>query len=875
MTEALWKVRKKKIHSAKPTFTSSLSTNTQASPLQGEQRYGNGKSHSTSDGYMRRPCKQSQSRGLLRNLHIMDPLDNSTYASLLQGCTDKQTLPEGKLVHAHIIQTGSKPNIALGNKLVIMYAKCASLVDARRLLRKMPEQNAISWTAVIAANIRHGCGEEALTLFYQMKQTGIQPDQFTFATVLPACANLATLEYGKEIHEEIIKSGLQSDIFVGSALVDMYAKCGSIKDARNVFDKMPERNVVSWNTMIVGYAQNGHVDEALKIFQAMPTRNVLSWNAMIAGYAQNGHVNDALKLFQKMSERNVVSWNAMIAGYAQNGNFDEALKLFGQMRLIGVTPNSVTFTIVLPACGNLVALQQGKEVHEDIIRSCIQSDVTVSNTLVDMYAKCGSVKDACTVFDKMLKRDIISWNCMIAGYTQNGHVDEALRLFEKMPERNVTSWNALLTGCVQNGLINEALKLFEKMPERNMVSWNAMIAGYAQNGYLDKALMLFQQMRLTGVKPDCITFASVLPACGNLAAFQHGKEVHVDVIANGFQSDIIVGNAIVHMYAKCGSIEDARKVFDRMPEHDVASWNAMIVGYAMHGCGQEALQLFEQMQHLCTNPNCVTFVGVLSACCHAGLVDDGWQYFHSMSQDYHITPSVEHYCCMVDLLGRAGHLDEALDFINRMPIKPNAAMWGSLLGACRIHNNIELGTCVAEHLFELNPENAGHYVLLSNIYAVAGRWDDLEKVRKMMKDKRIQKMPGCSWIEVNNKVYSFLVGDRSHPQTHEIYTKLERLFGQMKEAGYVPDTNFVLHDVEEEQKEHILCYHSEKLAIAFGLINVSPGTPIRIIKNLRVCGDCHSAIKFISKIVMREIVVRDANRFHHFKDGGCSCGDYW
>eukprot|EP01018_Ginkgo_biloba_P009804 Gb_15644 [translate_table: standard] len=667
-------------------------------------------------GDMKSLCMQGLLNEAFQIFHLMNHRgtqpDDSAYGPLLQGCVNKKALPEGKLVHAHMVQTGFKLNRFLGTKLVVLYARCRGLAEARRVLDEMPNPDVVSWTAMITAYSRHGRDEEALTLFYQMQQAGIQPDQFTFASVLPACANLASLKHGKDIHEGIIRSGIEPDVFVGSALVDMYIKCGSVENARDIFDKMTERNVVTWTAMIAGYAQNGHLDEALALFQKMPERNIVSWNAMIAGYAQNGYVEEALHLFEKMPERDVVSWSGMIAGYVQNGHFIEALELF-------------------------------------------------------------------------------------------------------------------------------------------------------------------RQMQLGGVKPNSVSFVSLLPACANLAALEHGKEVHEDIIRHGFHSDIVVGNALVDMYAKCGSIDVARKMFDKMPEQDAVSWNAIIVGYAMHGHGEEALHLFEQMQHSGTKPNHVTFIGVLFACCHAGLVDYGWQHFDRMSQDYSITPTVEHYCCMVDLLGRAGKLDEAYNFINKMPIKPNAVVWASLLGACRTHTHIKLAECVAGRLFELDPENASHYVLLSNIYAAAGRWDDVENVRKMMKDRGVKKKPGCSWIEVNNKVYAFAVGDKPYPQMQKIYVELERLSGQMKEAGYVPSTNSVLHDVEEEQKEYILYHHSEKLAIAFGLINTSHGTPIRIIKNLRVCGDCHSAIKFISKIVAREIFVRDANRFHHFKDGWCSCGDYW
>eukprot|EP01018_Ginkgo_biloba_P036923 Gb_03481 [translate_table: standard] len=758
-------------------------------------------------------CRQSRLKEALHLLNFMNQSDSCTYASLLQLCVNLKALPEGKLLHAHIIHMGFKPDIFLETKFVIMYAKCGSLVDARRVLDEMPERNVVSWTAMIAAYGRHGYGEEALTLFAEMQRTDIQPDPFTFASVLPACANLTALRLGKLVHGSVIRSGFQSHVFVGNALVDMYVKCGSIQDARDVFDKIPEPNVVSWN-------------------------------AIIAGYAHNGYVAEAMELFKKMPERNVVSWTAMISACATHGKGEDALTLFYEMQQTGIQPNQFTFASILPSCANLAALEHGKEVHEDIIRSGFHSNVFVASALVDMYIKCERIENAQKVFDRMNERNVVSWNAMIAGNAQNGDV-------------------------------NEALKLFQKMPDRNVVSWTTMISVYTQNGHFNDALILFRQMQLTSVKPNSVTFASVLPACANLAALEFGKGVHEDIVRSGFQSDVFVGNGLVDMYAKCGSIEDARKVFDKMPSHNVVSWTAMIVGYAMHGSGEAALQLFEQMQCFGMKPNHVTFVGVLSACCNAGLVDDGWEYFNCMSRDYHITPAVKHYCCMVDLLGRAGRLDEAEDFINKMPIKPDVALWGSLLGACRIHCNIKLGEQVAEHLFELNPNNSAHYVLLSNIYAATGRWDKVEKVRNLMKDRKIKKMPGCSWIEANNTVHTFLVGDTSHPQTHKIYEKLESLSGKMREAGYVPNTNFVLHDVEEEQKEHIVCYHSEKLAIAFGLINIPPETSIRIVKNLRVCGDCHSATKFISKIVAREIVVRDANRFHHFKNGLCSCGDYW
>ncbi|XP_057826251.2 pentatricopeptide repeat-containing protein At3g26782, mitochondrial [Cryptomeria japonica] len=709
-------------------------------------------------------------------------VDSSTHISPLQVCVERKSVTDGKLIHAHIKTRGSQRDNIIWNALANMYASCGTLADATRVFNTIPVPDVCSWSVIISAYSRHGFTQEALQMFNQMAETGVHPDHFIFSTVFSACAKLKALEQGMKIHEEAIKSGFDKHVFVQSALVDMYAKCHKLEIARKLFDKIPRRDVVTWTLIIAGYAQNGREMEALKLFQ--------------------------------------------------------------QMRLEGLNLNPTTFAVVLPACANLAALEKGMEIHKEIIRCGFHSDVFVQSALINMYAKCCDLEKARSFFDKMSVRDTVSWTAMIVGYTQNGHMDEAM-------------------------------KLFQKMSERSIVSWTAMIAGYAQNGSSVEALKLFQEMKSAGVMLDSKTFASVLPACGNMVALGKGIEIHEEIIRNGFQSDVSVVNALIDMYAKCGNLGKAQKLFDEMNERTVISWTAMIAGYAMHGHGREALKLFKKMEDSGIRPNQVTFVCVLSACCHAGLAEEGIQYFNKMSDYYNVTPVMEHYNCIVDLLGRAGCLDAAISFINNMPIKPDAAMWGCLLSSCRIHNNIELGEQVAERLFELEPSNSGTYVLLSNIYAAAGKWNDVDKVQKIMRVRGVKKTPGCSWIEVNKELHSFLVGDRSHPQMQAIYTELDRLYGEMKATGYVPDTRFVLNDIEEEQKEQALCHHSEKLAIAFGLLNTPDGETIRVIKNLRVCGDCHSAIKCFSNIVTREIIVRDTNRYHHFKDGQCSCGDYW
>eukprot|EP01018_Ginkgo_biloba_P013231 Gb_05438 [translate_table: standard] len=481
----------------------------------------------------------------------------------------------------------------------------------------------------------------------------------------------------------------------------------------------------------------------------------------------------------------------------KQGRLKEALHMLHAMNQLVDTS---TYVSLLQVCINKRSLSEGKIVHIHMNESGFMPHNFLGNTLVNMYTKCESLVDARRVFDEMLKRDAFSWNIMIGAYLRQGFPEEVLALFHQMQRTGIQPKSVHLCQCSprykQSGRVDEALKLFQQMPEQDAVSWTAMIAGYVQNGQALEALKLFGQMRLAGVKPDQNTFASVLPAFANLVALEEGMEIDEEIVRRGVQSDVYVEGALLDMYAKCGCIKMARDLFDKMHQRDAFSWTVMIAAYAMHGCGEEALKLFEQMQHSGMKPNDVTFVCVLSACRNAGLVDKGWKYFCCMSQYYHITPTMERYVCMVDLLGHAGHLVEAQDFINKMLIKPDVTVWSCLLGVCRMHSNVDLGERVAEKLFELNPKNAAPYVLVSNIYATVGS---------------------------------------SHPQMPKIYAKLERLSTQMEEAGYVPDTRFVLHDVKEEQKKQILYHHSEKLAIAFGLISKSPGKTIWVIKNLRVC----------------------------------------
>ncbi|XP_057816041.2 pentatricopeptide repeat-containing protein At4g02750 [Cryptomeria japonica] len=652
-----------------------------------------------------------------------------------------------------------------------------------------------------------------------------------------------------------------------NARITNYAKKGWIEDARKLFDQMPERDVITWTAMVSGYSQNGRVDDARNLFDKMPQRNVISWTAMLSGYVQNGRIEEACILFSQMPEKNVVSWTTMLAGYIQEGKLELAHDLFDRMP----EKNVVSWNAMITAYAQKGGIETARKLFDEMP----ERDIISWTSIVAGYAQNGRICDARKLFDRMPMRNVVSWNAMIAGYAQNGEVDVARQLFDKMSERNLESWNAMIAGYIENDKLHDARHLFDIMPARNVVSWTAMITGYAQSEERGEALKIFSEMQRSGAIPSRVTFVNILSACASLAALEQGKQLQGYATQMGLQRDVFVGSALVSMYAKCGCIDNAREMFDEVPARDVVSWNAMIAGYAQHGYGIDALNMLEEMQKAGIKPNDATFIGVLTACSHAGLVDEGLRFFESMEKVHCIIPRADHYACMIDLLGRAGRLEEAKGFVYNSRCEPNPSMWGALLGACRIHGNIELGKLAAERLFELEPENSGTYVLLSNIYAAYDRWEDAKKMRTMMKHRGLKKQPGCSWIEVKSKVHTFFLGDRSHPESEQIYSTLYSLDRQMKLAGYVPNTSLVLHDVEEELKEQILNQHSEKLAIAFGIIRIPRHMPIRIFKNLRVCGDCHIVTKFISKIAEREIVVRDGSRFHHFKDGFCSCGDYW
>lgn len=523
-------------------------------------------------------------------------------------------------------------------------------------------------------------------------------------------------------------------------------------------------------------------------------------------------------------------------------------------------PNQFTFPSVLKACARTGNVEMGKQIHGLVLKYGLDNDVFILSNLVRMYVMCGAMEDADFLFCRK-----------VMGY---GNMYRAVK-DKRREEGNVVLWNVMVDGYVRIGDFRAARELFDKMPQRSVVSWNVMISGYAQNGLFKEAIELFRDMQLEDVCPNYVTLVSVLPAISRLGALELGKWVHLYAERKNIEINDVLGSALVDTYSKCGSIEKALQVFERLPKENAITWNSIIGGLAMHGRAKDALHYFSRMQKAGVRPTDVTYIGLLNACSHGGLVEEGRSFFNHMVSLVGLEPRIEHYGCMVDLLGRAGHLEEAEELILNMPIKQDDVIWKALLGACKMHKNIEIGKRVAEILMDLAPHDSGSYVALSNLYASSGNWEAVSEVRLMMKDMDIKKDPGCSWIELDGVIHEFFVEDESHSRAKEIHSMLEEISNQLRLVGYRPKTEQVLLNMDEEEKQTTLQYHSEKIAIAFGLISTGPDTPLRIVKNLRICEDCHVSIKLISQIYKRKIIVRDRKRFHHFEHGTCSCKDYW
>ncbi|KAH1201753.1 hypothetical protein AAZX31_17G096900 [Glycine max] len=586
----------------------------------------------------------------------------------------------------------------------------------------------------------------------------------------------------------------------------------------------------------------------------------------------------ALRLFHHFPNPDTFMHNTLIRSLSLSQTPLSSLHPFIQLRRQPtLSPDSFTFAFALKAVANSRHLRPGIQLHSQAFRHGFDAHIFVGTTLISMYAECGDSGSARRVFDEMSEPNVVTWNAVLTAAFRCGDVEGAQDVFGCMPVRNLTSWNGMLAGYAKAGELGLARRVFYEMPLRDEVSWSTMIVGFAHNGCFDEAFGFFRELLREEIRTNEVSLTGVLSACAQAGAFEFGKILHGFVEKAGFLYVGSVNNALIDTYSKCGNVAMARLVFQNMPvARSIVSWTSIIAGLAMHGCGEEAIQLFHEMEESGVRPDGITFISLLYACSHSGLVEEGCGLFSKMKNLYGIEPAIEHYGCMVDLYGRAARLQKAYEFICEMPVSPNAIIWRTLLGACSIHGNIEMAELVKARLAEMDPDNSGDHVLLSNVYAVAGKWKDVSSIRRTMTEHSMKKTPGWSMIEIDKVIYGFVAGEKPNEVTEEAHEKLREIMLRLRtEAGYAPQLRSVLHDIEEEEKEDSVSKHSEKLAAAFGIAKLPKGRILRIVKNLRVCGDCHTVMKLISKVYQVEIIVRDRSRFHSFKDGFCSCRDYW
>ncbi|KAJ8755763.1 hypothetical protein K2173_024307 [Erythroxylum novogranatense] len=786
----------------------------------------------------------------MRELEI--PIEEESIVALIRLCEYRRGYDEGDYVCKYAFSSlGALLSLKLGNALLSMFVRFGELGKAWNVFGRMADRDLFSWNVLVGGYAKSGAFDEALSLYHRMLWIGMRPDVYTFPCVLRSCGGAQDVVRAREVHVHVIRFGFDVDVDVVNALITMYVKCEDIMSARILFDRMPIRDRISWNAMISGYFENGDCLKGLELFfkmrelsvdpdlmtmtslisacellgdgklgkevhgyvsRTMYRGDVSVCNSLIQMYSATGFLEEAEKVFSRMESRDVVSWTAMISGYEDNAMPDKALETYETMELDRVMPDEITIASVLSACASLGRLDIGVKLHELAKRTGHMSYTIVANSLIDMYSKC---------------------KC----------IDKALEVYHRIPDKNVISWTSIMVGL--------------RINDRSL-----------------EALMYFRQMR-QHLTPNSVTLVAVLSACARIGALMCGKEIHAHALKTRVGFDRYLSNAILDMYVRCGRMRLAKNQFN-LDKNDVGAWNIMLAGFAQRGQGATALRLFLRMLESKVYPDDITFIALLCACSRSAMVDEGLEYFSSMELKYDVIPNLKHYACVVDLLGRAGQLDVALELIEKMPMESDPAIWGALLNACRIHRQVRLGELAAQHIFKKDAKSIGYYILFLNLYAESGKWDEVAEVRRIMKDEGLIVDPGCSWVEVKGKVHAFLSDDKSHPQLTETNAVLEGIYEKMKAAGFSDQECSCLDEIETS-KTDIFCGHSERQAIAFGLINTPPGMPIWITKNLYMCQNCHSIVKFISKVVRREISVRDTEQFHHFKDGACSCGDqgYW
>lgn len=777
----------------------------------------------------------------------------------------------------------------MGNSLISAYLKFGLVADACKVFELLSEPNVVSYTAIISGFAKTGREGEGVELFFRMRGLGVEPNEFTFVAVLTACTRYLNLELGIQIHGLLVKMGFYDCVFVSNAVMGLYGKGGMMDSMMKVFNDMPERDIVSWNIVIGGavkecmyeeafglfrkmedkykrhgvdqftlssllsasvgalasregreihayalkggfsnnlivnnsligfYTKCGSVKNAEAIFSMMPVKDIVTWTQMIMMYMEFGSVDLAMSIFSEMPERNSLSYSAMLAGFCRNGKGERALSFFLQMLDEGIYLTDSSLTSVISACGLYMDAKISEQIMGFVLKFGHGSNECIESALVDMWTRCGRMVDA---------------------------------------QKLLNQWT------------------FEK---DNSVMWTSIISGHARNGKPEKALSIFHQKYCEGTMViDEVTLTVVLGICGTLGFPEFGRQLHCYAIKHDFFPDVELSNGLVSMHAKCGSMEDSLKIFNEMANHNIVSWNALISGYILHRLGDEALSVWKMMEKDSIKPDTVSLSLILSAHRYTRYdpVDNCRELFLSIESKHNIIPDVVHYAAFVSVLGQWGYLEEAEQFTSATPFENNAPVWRALLYTCRLHQNTSVGNRAAKHILALQPQDPSTYILVSNLYSAAGRWHCSETIKEEMRNEGFKKHPSRSWIIHQSIVHTFHARDKSHAHTKNIYSGLDILIMECLKAGYVPDNSYVLHEVEEYQKKDFLFYHSAKLALTYGLLMTKRGKPIRIVKNILLCGDCHAFFKYVSIITKRDIVLRDTSGFHHFSNGHCSCKDY-
>ncbi|KAH7440185.1 hypothetical protein KP509_04G095300 [Ceratopteris richardii] len=786
-------------------------------------------------------------------LHIYEQMQQEnvnpksyTLVAALQACAALKDFPWSLKIHSEAIANGFLDDSFVCNSLINSYAECGDLLQAEYVFNMCSVRDIVSWTSLLAGYVELGNPQHALDCLKQMQSEGVSPCEFTYACSLKACSNLGAFRKGQELHAEATSKGFDQCSHVANALIDLYGKCGSPFDAFQVFNLMPSRDVVSWT--------------------------------------------------------------AVIAGYAECGPWLEALKLYDQMQIEGVYPNNITLASLIKACGRSGSQSRGYEVHTQVVLKGFDGETIVGNSLVSMYTKCFAFLEANQVFKMLTVKDAVSWTALIAGYTDSGDGLEALNCFDNMQlqyipadaftyscvlkacsiiqdlqkgykihlhiiendyEKDGPVCNALVDMYMKCGSIPEAHNVFDELQFRTVETWTSMIMGYSDGRMWPEVFHLFEQMQSDGIFPSAVTISSVLRACGNTGALERGRVIHKEFVTADALMIPTIANSLMSMYTKCGSLEEARKVFDKLHIRDATAYSVMIKGYGVIGEGKKAIECFRDMLKNGVSPDSVTFTCLLAACCHASLVYEGHALFRSMREDHGIEATLEHYVCMVGLFAKSGHLYEAERFLETFCL-PYQRTWAALLSACKNYGEEELGNRSFEQLMIGNPYIPAWYVLMADTFAGSGNWNAASRLEELRKHSEIFKEPASALIEIEGQIHKFTV--RNSP-SKEVSDMVRSMNSRLKKEGHLPNLDSVLKSADDDEKEIGLCEHAEKLALAFGLIHTSQGQTIRVTKSMRICHDCHETNKFVSQIEKREIILRDDCSIHHFKDGSCSCGD--